>query len=295
MRYLLFILLLLFGCSTKNIDNTKLETTCLVLSVGAAKGIAHIGAIEALRDLGYDFDYVFGNSAGSIAGAVYANNPKADMKKEMIELIDIYFKQSKKDGLSAGVGTTLLAASLFGWNGFLPILGMLVAYDEGFKMDFKRFQYTLSTYFRDITVNTLEIPFATSYWDFNNHDEFLKIADNELVASAVSYSCMNPLIFKDSRQLRKLKIDAGADRVSSTPIQDAYNLFKPHYIIAINVSSEKAIYTNINSKVDEIVINAKEVEENCNFSSGDFTDLYECVNNMYNEGYNSVINYFNNK
>ena len=39
---------------------------------GAAKGAAHIGAIKCFQENGIDFDVVTGNSAGSIAGALYS-------------------------------------------------------------------------------------------------------------------------------------------------------------------------------------------------------------------------------
>lgn len=41
--------------------------TCLVLSVGGTKGVAHIGAIDALKAKGIDIDCIYGNSMGSAA------------------------------------------------------------------------------------------------------------------------------------------------------------------------------------------------------------------------------------
>ncbi|MFA8300704.1 MAG: patatin-like phospholipase family protein [Hyphomicrobiales bacterium] len=45
----------------------------LVLSGGGARGIAHIGVIKALEDLGISPDIVSGTSIGSLVGALYAN------------------------------------------------------------------------------------------------------------------------------------------------------------------------------------------------------------------------------
>ncbi len=52
----------------------------LVLSGGGVRGMAHIGAIKALKDYGISADYVSGSSVGALVGALYANgNSIADM------------------------------------------------------------------------------------------------------------------------------------------------------------------------------------------------------------------------
>ncbi|MCH5328284.1 MAG: patatin-like phospholipase family protein, partial [Coprobacter sp.] len=48
------------------------QTVGLVLSGGGAKGIAHIGVIQALEENGIPIDYVAGTSMGAIVGALYA-------------------------------------------------------------------------------------------------------------------------------------------------------------------------------------------------------------------------------
>src|SRR5208283_3345088 len=44
----------------------------LVLSGGGAKGLAHIGVLKVLEDLGIPVDYISGTSMGSIVGGLYA-------------------------------------------------------------------------------------------------------------------------------------------------------------------------------------------------------------------------------
>ncbi len=56
----------------------------LVLSGGGAKGIAHIGVIQALEDNDIPIDYITGTSMGSIVGGLYA---AGYTPKEMLELI----------------------------------------------------------------------------------------------------------------------------------------------------------------------------------------------------------------
>ncbi|MDE6715415.1 MAG: patatin-like phospholipase family protein, partial [Muribaculaceae bacterium] len=61
------------------------QSVGLVLSGGGAKGIAHIGVIQALEDNGIPIDYVTGTSMGSIVGGLYAAGFSPD---EMMALIE---------------------------------------------------------------------------------------------------------------------------------------------------------------------------------------------------------------
>ena len=60
------------------------QSVGLVLSGGGAKGIAHIGVIQALEDNDIPIDYISGTSMGSIVGALYAMGYTPD---EMLALI----------------------------------------------------------------------------------------------------------------------------------------------------------------------------------------------------------------
>lgn len=60
------------------------ESVGLVLSGGGAKGIAHIGVIQALEDNDIPIDYITGTSMGSIVGGLYAAGYSPD---EMMQLI----------------------------------------------------------------------------------------------------------------------------------------------------------------------------------------------------------------
>ena len=48
------------------------QSVGLVLSGGGAKGITHIGIIQALEENGIPIDYVTGTSIGAIIGGLYA-------------------------------------------------------------------------------------------------------------------------------------------------------------------------------------------------------------------------------
>lgn len=64
--------------------SSRRGTVGLVLSGGGAKGIAHIGVIQALEDNDIPIDYITGTSMGAIVGGLYASGYTP---AEMIELI----------------------------------------------------------------------------------------------------------------------------------------------------------------------------------------------------------------
>ena len=57
----------------------------LVLSGGGARGIAHLGIIKALQEMGIHFDQIAGTSAGAIAGALLAHGYTPDESLKIIE------------------------------------------------------------------------------------------------------------------------------------------------------------------------------------------------------------------
>jgi NTE family protein len=60
----------------------------LTLSGGGAKGLAHIGILQAIDSAGLQVDYVTGTSMGSIIGALYAVGYSADSIRSIAENID---------------------------------------------------------------------------------------------------------------------------------------------------------------------------------------------------------------
>jgi NTE family protein len=58
--------------STDSVSRPAHQSVGLVLSGGGAKGIAHIGVIQALEDNNIPIDYIAGTSMGAIVGGLYA-------------------------------------------------------------------------------------------------------------------------------------------------------------------------------------------------------------------------------
>ena len=57
----------------------------LALSGGGARGIAHLGVIKALLEMGIRFDQIAGTSAGAITGALHAQGYTPDESLKIIE------------------------------------------------------------------------------------------------------------------------------------------------------------------------------------------------------------------
>ncbi len=57
---------------------------CFVLGAGGARGISHIGFLQAMEEVGIIPDYIAGCSMGSVVGACYAKGMKP---KEMMEIV----------------------------------------------------------------------------------------------------------------------------------------------------------------------------------------------------------------
>ncbi len=60
----------------------------LVLGGGAAKGLAHIGVIKALEELGFKPDLVVGCSMGSLVGSFYVAGMSPDEMLEIAKVVD---------------------------------------------------------------------------------------------------------------------------------------------------------------------------------------------------------------
>ncbi len=98
-----FILLLvgLAGPTLRAQDTTRFDSTPaydryprvgLVLSGGGARGIAHVGVLQALEEEGIPIDYVTGTSMGAMVGAFYAAGyTPAEMQSAILKEVSAWF------------------------------------------------------------------------------------------------------------------------------------------------------------------------------------------------------------
>lgn len=69
-RLLAFLLLVV--CLPAAFAETAQPRTGLVLSGGAARGLAHVGVLKALEEQGVRIDAIAGTSMGAVVGGLYA-------------------------------------------------------------------------------------------------------------------------------------------------------------------------------------------------------------------------------
>ncbi|WP_242204397.1 MULTISPECIES: patatin-like phospholipase family protein [unclassified Pseudomonas] len=92
MRRLLFCLLLgflpLFAHASVDTSDATRPKVGLVLSGGAARGLAHIGVLKALEEQGIKIDAIAGTSMGAVVGGLYASGYKIDELEKLALNID---------------------------------------------------------------------------------------------------------------------------------------------------------------------------------------------------------------
>ncbi|WP_434591134.1 patatin-like phospholipase family protein [Pseudomonas sp. R4-83] len=88
MRRLLFCLLLGFLPFFVHASDAPRPKIGLVLSGGAARGLAHIGVLKALEEQGIKIDAIAGTSMGAVVGGLYASGYKVDELEKLALSID---------------------------------------------------------------------------------------------------------------------------------------------------------------------------------------------------------------
>ncbi|HWQ76611.1 MAG TPA: patatin-like phospholipase family protein [Syntrophomonas sp.] len=63
-------------------------TIALVLGAGSARGLAHIGVLQVLKEAGIDCDFIVGSSMGAMVGAIYASGADLYMLEKMLDCMD---------------------------------------------------------------------------------------------------------------------------------------------------------------------------------------------------------------
>ncbi len=60
----------------------------LVLGAGSARGLAHIGVLQVLKENGIDIDFIVGSSMGAMVGAIYASGADIYLLEKMLECMN---------------------------------------------------------------------------------------------------------------------------------------------------------------------------------------------------------------
>ncbi|MBS4167380.1 patatin-like phospholipase family protein [Parachlamydia sp. AcF125] len=163
----------------------------LVLGSGGIRGIAHVGVIEELKAAGIPIDLIVGCSAGSMVGALYADNLDIEKVKDIIwnvktdSLLDFDFWNCRY-GLSQG----------------------------------RSMKSALSKHLSAKTFDDLKIPLVIVACDLYS-GELVPIGSGDL-ARAVQASCSIPLMFAPCQHKGRILIDGGV--VNPVPAKVARDL-----------------------------------------------------------------------
>jgi NTE family protein len=229
--------------------------TCLVLSVGGPAGVAHIGAIAAIKEARVPIDCVVGNSMGALVGSLYATAPGEDVDARFRAFVGAYSDATKREALRNGIGLGLIAggvaAAKVGGKAAPALafaggaaLGVLATE----KVDHDRMVRVLDDFFHGARIDGgLPVRFVAFYQEGTSTGVVAKRADSGPIAAAVGASVANPLIFATLAIGPGRPIDPGADRVSATPVQDACAAFPDANLLAVNVSGQP-IFTDATMK-----------------------------------------------
>ncbi len=161
----------------------------LVLSGGGARGVAHIGVIQALEEIGLRFSKISGTSAGSIVGALYAHGYTP---KEIFEIVQ-------------QVSLLKSVRLAWAWTGFLKMDGL---------------QEFLKKYIPENDFSQLKKPLTITATEIRT-GEIKRFSEGPLIP-AIMASCSIPAVFDPFQLNGSLYVDGGLlDNLPVKPIRDS--------------------------------------------------------------------------
>jgi len=178
-------------------------TVGFALGGGGAKGLAHIGVLKALEEVGIGADYVAGSSMGSLVGAAYA----AGIPVDSIEQVAL--QRDWKD-------FTLLLDPALGKPGFI----------DGDRIE----KFLRKTFYEDRKIQDLPIPFTATTTDISTGQSY--VINQGSLSAAVRSSISVPVIFTPQKYDEMYLVDGGL--VDPVPI-DIVRSMGADFIIAVNV------------------------------------------------------------
>ena len=154
------------------------QKIALVLSMGGARGIAHIGVIEELLAHGYEITSIAGTSMGAMVGAMYATGKLEECKewmcgwdrKKLFRLADVSIN---REGMVKG-------------NRFMSELKQIVP---------------------DVNIESLPLPYTALATDIVNGCEV--VFESGSLFDAIRASISIPMVFRPFKKGGKTLVDGG--------------------------------------------------------------------------------------
>lgn len=228
------------------------QSVGLVLSGGGAKGIAHIGVIQALEDNDIPIDYITGTSMGAIVGSLYAcgftpaemlNLIKSDSFAKwsggkIDEKLTYYFLQDEPL-------PTMLNLNL-GDSDSSPLQSVLPSsLINPLPMNFAFMElYAPYTAQCGGDFNRLFVPFRSVCSDMTNKRPI--VSSSGSLGDAVRASMSFPLVFHPIQRNGALLYDGGI--FDNFPVDVMRDSFAPQIMIGVNVSTTDPESSSHNNK-----------------------------------------------
>ena len=191
----------------------KKKKSGIAFGGGGTRGFAHIGAIRVFQENGIDFDYVSGNSAGSIAGALYAAGiPWQELYAFVDEFADKY----------------------------RPRRSTLLTY-----MSPELIEELADHFLKGLTFDDLGKPFSAVAVDLKTG--VLDMLSRGSVSKALSASCAVPGIFQPVKIGKKHYIDGGT--LCSIPTRPVREM-GADVVVGINLNADRANGTDSRRRMD---------------------------------------------
>ncbi|MGE4542605.1 MAG: patatin-like phospholipase family protein [Pedobacter sp.] len=205
----------------------------LALGGGAARGLAHIGVLEAFEKYGLPIDMISGTSMGAIIGAIYALEPSVVVLKERFQayLASDAFKETRfnqlgdQNGEDAGMFDRLLQLA---WKGLFYTLVVTRQSYYGKSAS----QQNFSLMIEDLTFEDTRIPFCTTSLDLISGQEVVFTSGS--LRRAVSASCAIPGLLPPVSGDGRLLVDGGW--IDAVPVEPAFGL-GADVVVAVDVAS----------------------------------------------------------
>ncbi len=206
----------------------------LALGGGAARGLAHLGVVEALRDAGIPVDVVAGTSMGALVGAMFARNADATaMLAEATRFLrSPEFRQARIHRLqreTPAEKSVLDAVSRYISRG--RVLASTVTRPS--VLDAEDLYELLGFFVDDRDIRSLRLPFLAVATDLRTGEEV--ILDRGPVIDAVAASSAVPGAFPPIVVGGRECVDGGV--VNMVPVSVLRDMGLD-YVIASNVSHE---------------------------------------------------------
>lgn len=204
----------------------KTQKLGIAFGGGGTRGFAHIGVIRVLQENHIEFDYVSGNSAGALAGALYA------AKIPWQEIYDFVLTMKSKNVLPKRPWFSYMSPEII--------------------------ENLADTFLKDKRFSDLEKPFCATAVDLEK-GELAELKQGRL-SKAVSASCAVPGIFQPVKIGKKTYTDGGT--LCNIPTKMVRNM-GAEVVVGINLNADRGKGTKSMRRLD-VLITAYNLSVNLN-------------------------------